>query len=109
MEDKEKKAISRRHFLGLMGAGAAAGAVSLTGCAPKKNAMYDPAGHHTTPVPTDQMTYRTWPNLHNDRISLLGYGCMRWPMINDENNRPQAVDQERVNELIDYAIAHGVN
>ena len=111
MENKEKKAISRRRFLGLMGAGAAAaGAMTMTGCGNKQNAMYDPAGHHSTPVPgADQMTYRSWPNLDNDRISLLGYGCMRWPMINDADGRPQAVDQERVNELIDYAMAHGVN
>ena len=72
MKENEKRAISRRHFLGLMGAGAAAGAMTMTGCAPKKDAMYDPAGHHSSPVPTDQMTYRTWPNLDNDRISLLG-------------------------------------
>ena len=110
MNENEKRAISRRHFLGLMGAGAAAGAMTMTGCAPKKDAMYDPAGHHTSPVPeADQMTYRSWPNLDNDRISLLGYGCMRWPMIMDANGRPQGIDQERVNELVDYAIAHGVN
>ena len=111
MENKEKKAISRRRVLGLMGAGAAAaGAMTMTGCGNKQNAMYDPAGHHSTPVPgADQMTYRSWPNLDHDRISLLGYGCMRWPMINDADGRPQAVDQERVNELIDYAMAHGVN
>ena len=90
MKENEKRAISRRHFLGLMGAGAAAGAMTMTGCAPKKDAMYDPAGHHSSPVPTDQMTYRTWPNLDNDRISLLGYGCMRWPMIMDANGRPIA-------------------
>ena len=107
---ENKNNISRRGFLKAMGAGAtvAAGA-AVASCAPKKNAEYDPAGHHTTPVPTDQMTYRTWPNLHNDKISILGYGCMRWPMINSADGRPQGVDQEQVNTLVDYAMAHGVN
>lgn len=36
-------------------------------------------------------------------VSLLGYGCMRWPMKDGE------VDQEAVNEMVDYAIEHGVN
>ncbi len=37
-------------------------------------------------------------------MSILGYGCMRWPT--DENGD---IDQEQVNRLVDFAIAHGVN
>ncbi len=101
------KKIDRRSFLKTLGVGAAGAA--MASCGTKTPAMYDPSGHHTDPVPTDKMTYRTWPNLHNDRISLLGYGCMRWPMIMDDNGRPQGIDQEQVNRLVDYAIEHGVN
>ena len=104
-----KNNISRRGFLKAMGAGAtvAAGA-AVASCAPKKNAEYDPAGHHTTPVPTDQMTYRTNPN-SGDKVSLLGYGCMRWPTLPQPDANGNIIDQEQVNALIDYAFAHGVN
>ena len=99
--------INRRDFLKTLGVGAVGAAAAS--CGPKTPAMYDPSGHHTTEVPIDKMTYRTWPSMHNDRISLLGYGCMRWPMITDDNGRPQGIDQEQVNRLVDYAIEHGVN
>ena len=101
------KKIDRRSFLKTLGVGAVGAAAAS--CGPRIPAEYDPNGHHTTEVPVDQMTYRTWPNMHNDRISLLGYGCMRWPMIMNENGRPQGIDQEEVNRLVDYAIEHGVN
>jgi predicted aldo/keto reductase-like oxidoreductase len=53
------------------------------------------------------MTYRT-NSVSGDKVSILGYGCMRWPMIKDENGK-EIVDQEAVNSLVDYAMAHGVN
>ncbi len=43
-----------------------------------------------------------------DDISLLGYGCMRWPMIASDGGQKR-VDQQKVNELTDQAIASGVN
>ena len=55
----------------------------------------------------EAMEMRTNPN-SGDRVSILGYGCMRWQMKKDENGR-DIVDQDSVNELVDYAIAHGVN
>ncbi|MBO4264393.1 MAG: aldo/keto reductase [Bacteroidales bacterium] len=36
---------------------------------------------------------------------LLGYGCMRWPVLADGST----IDQEKVNEMVDFALAHGVN
>ena len=39
---------------------------------------------------------------------MLGYGCMRWPTVKDENG-DEVIDQETVNALVDTAIAHGVN
>ena len=58
-------------------------------------------------VPTDKMTYRTSPK--GEKISLLGYGCMRWPTIPAPEKGGNIIDQDAVNRLVDYAIAHGVN
>ena len=38
------------------------------------------------------------------QLSLLGFGTMRLPV--DENG---VIDQEQVNAMTDYALAHGVN
>ena len=58
-----------------------------------------------------EMTYRTNPNT-GDRVSLLGYGMMRLPVVGGGSMRdnPDAdIDQELVNQQIDYALEHGVN
>ena len=44
---------------------------------------------------------------HYPGVGLLGYGCMRWKMIKDENGK-DIIDQEYLNELVDYALAHGI-
>jgi predicted aldo/keto reductase-like oxidoreductase len=54
-----------------------------------------------------KMTMRINPHT-GDKVSLLGFGCMRFPMMEDENGN-RIVDQEATNILIDAAIAHGVN
>jgi predicted aldo/keto reductase-like oxidoreductase len=97
--------ITRRDFLKVAGAGAVVSAATLAGCRPagRKAASGGAEGD----IPTDKMEYRTNPHT-GDRVSLLGYGCMRWPVHTNAEGR-QEVDQERVNELVDYAIAHGVN
>ena len=90
----------------LAGASAIAGTVAaLAGCGPKHR-----EGTAAAPgeVPTDTMTYRTNPHT-GDRVSLLGYGCMRWPTRPRSDGKGDEVDQETVNELVDYAIGHGVN
>lgn len=56
--------------------------------------------------PSGEMTRRT---LTGDNVSLLGYGCMRWPMIPSADGKSEVIDQETVNSLVDYALAHGVN
>ena len=81
MNNEDKKKISRRDFFKIAGA---AGAVT-TGLAACGN------------------------KLTGDRVSLLGYGCMRWPMKDSPDGKGQVVDQEEVNRLVDYALAHGVN
>ena len=45
---------------------------------------------------------------HYEGVSLLGYGCMRWPTYKAEDGK-QKIDQQKVNALVDYAISHGVN
>ena len=59
------------------------------------------------------MTVRTGG--HGERISLLGYGAMRYPTVDGSHanahrggsNAP--IDTELVQRQIDYCIAHGVN
>lgn len=84
---------------------AIAGVPALSGCQSDK---------HTTSTETSTaqrkkeggMTYRTTPTT-GDKVSLLGYGCMRWFTLRDK--KTGIIDQERVNWLVDYAIEHGVN
>lgn len=101
--------INRREFLKRLGLGvAAASAGTLTGCSSKQNPV---AESHTTSseIPTDAMTYRTNPTT-GDKVSLLGYGCMRWPDTDGgAGGSDSELDQEAINSLVDYAIAHGVN
>ena len=56
------------------------------------------------------MTYRTNHNT-GDRVSILGYGCMRLPTVGMTSGRSddETIDQEAVNRSVDYALAHGVN
>jgi Predicted oxidoreductases of the aldo/keto reductase family len=54
------------------------------------------------------MTYRTNPKT-GDKVSLLGYGFMRLPKIPKKDGSGDEIDQDTVNKLTDYAIAHGVN
>lgn len=99
------KEIDRREFLKRMGVGAAAaGAVMATGCDSRKNPVTGttaPLG----PIPKDAMTYRVNPKT-GDKVSLLGYGCMRWPTLPEDD---KTLDQEMINRLVDTAIEHGVN
>ena len=91
--DNNKQNMSRREFLRKLGIG--------TGSAVALMAM-DPIGvlaqnEKKTPVADNRMTYRVQHGT-SEQISLLGFGMMRLPD-----------DQEEVNKLVDYAIAHGVN
>ena len=90
--------MKRRDFIKISGAAALAAA-----CAPvtnKKEATSDPEG-------PEQMLMRENPK-NGDRISALGFGCMRWPMVKDASGK-DVIDQEAVNEMVDYAIEHGIN
>lgn len=99
--------MDRREFLKIVGISTVTGAATLYGCKPKPEAGV--ASGELGPIPTDKMTYRSFPSLDNDKVSILGYGCMRWPTISNPEGEGEIIDQEAVNELVDYAIAHGVN
>lgn len=94
--------MERREFLKLTGAGALALGAAAAGCSPKKGVKATSAEEGP-----GEMVYRTHP-VNGDRISLIGFGCMRWPMITGPDGK-QVIDQEAVNEMVDYAIAHGIN
>lgn len=98
MANKSKGAeITRRAFFRRLGlAGAAAGLASCGG------------GKAGADAPGGAMTCRTDPKTGRG-VSLLGYGCMRWPQRREPAEDGNPVDQEAVNRLVDYAIAHGVN
>lgn len=46
-----------------------------------------------------------------NQISLLGFGCMRFPLmeINENGAVSKAIDIKKTAGLIDYAITHGIN
>ena len=106
---KKGKDISRRNFLKKLGAGATTVTVAAaaSACGSKKGNLSASASTKRE-IPTDKMTYRVNHN-NNDRVSLLGYGCMRWPMVPNPSGHGEIVDQESVNRLIDFALEHGVN
>ena len=99
--------MNRRDFLKLSGAGAIATAAVASGCTSKQETKAE--GLSLGEVPVGKMTMRE--NLHGEKVSLLGYGCMRFPTIEGESGREQdlPLDQDTINRLVDYAIEHGVN
>ena len=88
--------MKRRDFIKISGAAALTAA-----CAPKGTRA------DMTDSPA-QMLVRENP-LNGDRISALGFGCMRWPMLTGADGKPTVIDQEKVNEMVDFALEHGVN
>ena len=91
-DKRNKKDMSRRDFLKRLGYGAAS-AIVLTAFKP----FSQWTDEERLSAAENKMTYRM-QNGTGEQISLLGFGMMRLPN-----------DQEEVNELVDYAIEHGVN
>lgn len=107
-QDNNKDTQSRREFLKTLGvAGAAVAGIGATACA----SQADGSDGGSDDIPAGQMTYRVNPNT-GDKASLLGFGMMRLPSVSGRSAREgkeEVIDQDRVNELVDYAMAHGVN
>ncbi len=99
--------INRREFLKRLGLGGSLLGLGLAGC--KSGSNSDNTAASTAAKQKGSMTYRTTPTT-GDKVSLLGYGCMRWPNLPKQNDDdPDVIDQETVNGLIDTALANGVN
>ncbi len=95
--DEDNRLISRRDFLRRLTVGTAS-AVAFSAAGPLK--LF--AQGESKSLSVGKMTYRK--NHHSgDLVSLLGYGMMRLPMKNGQ------IDQDLVNQEVDYALAHGVN
>ena len=94
------KNISRRDFLKAAGS-AAVTAGMAAGCA---GGSRNGGQHEGTP---GEMTVRT-NHVTGDKVGLLGYGCMRWPMTAGDDGK-EIIDQEQVNRLVDRALECGVN
>ena len=92
MEENNNKNLSRRDFLRRLGMGAGAVMASSV-MGPLRMFGQD----QQKGVGDNRMTYRVQHG-SGEQISLLGFGMMRLPN-----------DQDEVNELVDYAIEHGVN
>lgn len=101
-----EKKINRRDFIKLVGGGVVGSSAILAAC---KNDPYKTTAQDQEP-PKDKMTMRINHNT-GDKVSLLGYGMMRLPVIGgSERDHPNAdIDQDLVNREVDYAIEHGVN
>lgn len=109
MEEHNNNKCTRRSFIKRLGGGVMTTAAIMTGCAKKNNHGTITYGGSTEI--TGEMTYRTHPT-SGDKVSILGYGCMRWPTkkIKDENgNEQEVIDQDMVNQLVDVAMANGIN
>ena len=89
--------MDRREFMKTAGLGAAA--LGVAACAP--GAVRQQAHERNTDFHGSML--QNYPG-----IGTLGYGCMRWPMIKDEAGN-DIIDQEKVNEMVDFAMAHGIN
>ena len=96
--------INRRGFLKRILAGGAVVSAAAVGCnSPKNESLV------MQEVPTDKMTYRL--NNKGEKVSILGYGCMRLPTksIEIDGKKESVIDQDMVNRHVDYSIEHGIN
>jgi len=102
---KENNNMDRRGFLKLFGSGAAVTTLALAGCESGKNPVTGITASAAPQLEKGKMTYRTNPKT-GEKVSVLGYGCMRWPTLHDPD---ETLDQETINRLVDKALEYGVN
>ena len=107
-KDNPSHKMNRRRFMKLLGAGAAGAALAsmFSGCGPRSDSSREKE------APLGQMTYRADPK-NGNMLSLLAFGMMRLPRVarvrGEELPDVNDLDQKAVNDLVDLAIASGVN
>ena len=69
--------MNRRDFLKIVGITTATSTAALYGCGSKEGSSE--GSKVLGPIPTDKMTYRSFPGLGSDKVSILGYGCSILP------------------------------
>ncbi|MDE6336071.1 MAG: twin-arginine translocation signal domain-containing protein, partial [Muribaculaceae bacterium] len=74
----KNKNISRRDFLRRLGLGVGVTGLALSGCDRAANKPTDGNAKSIEGISEGSMTYRTNPKT-GEKVSILGYGCMRWP------------------------------
>ena len=98
--------MNRREFLRKGAAGAAA--ITAASALAKAQKLSGERGGSAEGKAIDgQMEMRVHPE-NGDRVSLIGFGCMRWPMIKNAEGK-DVIDQQTVNALVDQAIEGGIN
>ncbi|MDR1395743.1 MAG: aldo/keto reductase [Deltaproteobacteria bacterium] len=96
--------LTRRNFLIGLGAAAAGGVIGQGLKTLKMRSGPDSPGEGR-----EKMTLRTNP-LNGDRVSLLGFGCMRFPMLpGAQSPTGPEVDEKTAEKLIDWAYERGVS
>ena len=104
----DKNSMTRREAIRAMMLAGAGLAASSSLAAPLRAAGVVPQDwKFTEPAKGDQVIHRSWKSLGGESISLLGMGCMRFPRKGSGRRAP--LDQEAVNQMIDYALEHGIN
>lgn len=109
MSQQEPKRISRREAIRHLGLGTlalAGGYTFITGCKFGGKKGDDAPGKYVMAVRKDNVTGR--------EVSLLGYGCMRFPTyesdeLDNRGRKIKAIDMKKSQALIDHAMKNGVN
>ncbi len=111
MDDKmtRREALKGLFFAGM---GLAVGGPLLQSFGTPAHAANLPAASPWKEAPEgSKIDARTWDKM-GETLGMLGLGCMRLPTKGGASGgfgRHQPLDQDAVNKMVDYAIAHGVN
>ncbi len=104
---KKNNNINRKQFFKVLGGVAATSTAFVYGCKPKNNSIIASGTASLSKIDPQKMEYRINP-YSGDKVSLLGYGCMRLPMKKISETEEE-IDQDAWNDLVDEALKYGVN
>lgn len=104
MNKDNRKLISRRKALQMIGAGVAGTFGIYYGLEKGLFSKQDKESSREDDSLLRVTTRENWRN--KDQVSLLAFGCMRFPLI--EKGKPE-IDEEQSLAMIDYAYQRGVN